>query len=47
VSSNKRSGPSAPPGCEDFGIPAEQSWAMLLDIDPFSEADGDRAFYRI
>jgi hypothetical protein len=38
--------PPEAPGWEDFGIPAEQFRASLQEIDPFSVADGYRAFYR-
>jgi len=38
--------PPDAPGWNDFGLPDDEFWATLLDIDPFSVADGYRAFYR-
>jgi hypothetical protein len=38
--------PPDAPGWQDFGIAPEQFWAALQGIEPFSAADGFRAFYR-
>jgi len=41
-----RTFPPDAPGWNDFGLEDGQFWATLLDVDPFSVADGYRAFYR-
>jgi sulfotransferase family protein len=41
-----RTFPPDAPGWNDFGLPAEEFWASLVAIEPFSIADGYRAFYR-
>jgi hypothetical protein len=38
--------PAAAPAWNDFGISEEQLWSRLQAIEPFSIADGYRAFYR-
>jgi hypothetical protein len=38
--------PPEAPAWKDFGMPEEQFWAALLEISPFSVAEGYRAFYR-
>jgi hypothetical protein len=38
--------PPDSPAWEDFGIAEDTFWAVLRHVDPFSVADGCRAFYR-
>jgi hypothetical protein len=38
--------PEEAPGWDDFGIDASDFWKTLMAIQPFSIADGYRAFYR-
>lgn len=38
--------PPEAPAWSDFGIPKDQFWSALLAVEPFSVADGFRAFYR-
>ncbi len=39
--------PPEAPGWHDFGIDAEQYWGELQRIEPFTAAEGVRAFYRL
>jgi sulfotransferase family protein len=39
--------PPDAPGWTDFGIPDDLFWSALLRIEPFSVAEGYRAFYRV
>lgn len=39
--------PADAPGWQDFQIPQESFWAELIEINPFTVAEGYRAFYRL